>query len=131
MNAAPRNNKIQPQPQNHPISDDSYAKDQYSFKVALALPKHKFSGDLKDLEEKVNYMIGRSGNMVKLSESRMIKAYVCKVCGKEGVGHNIRIHIEANHLEGISIPCNICNKIFRTRPALREHKSKNHTNSIC
>ena len=52
MNAAPRNNKIQPQPQNHPISDDSYAKDQYSFKVDVALPKHKFSGDLKDLDEK-------------------------------------------------------------------------------
>ena len=31
------------------------------------------------------------------------KADKCKVCGKEGKGGNIKDHIEANHLKGLSI----------------------------
>ena len=131
MNAAPRKNKIQPQPQNHQILYDSYAKDPDSFKVAIDLPKQEFSGDLKDLDEKLNTMMGRSENMVKHSEGRMIKASVCQVCRKEGLRNVIRDHIEANHLEGISISCSICNQTVRTRNALRVHKYKHHANSIC
>ena len=96
-----RKNKFQPQPQNQLITYDSYAKDQDSFKVAVALPKHEFSGDLKDLDKKVNSMMGRSENMVKHNEGKMIKAHVCQVCGKEGTLTQIRNHIEANHLEGV------------------------------
>ena len=110
---------------------DSYAQDQDSFKVAVSLPKHKFSGDLKDLDEKVKSMMGRSESMVKLNERQKIKAYVCQVCGKEGLLTHIRNHIEANHLEGISIPCNICNHTVRSRKALGYHKSKHNTNSVC
>ena len=129
-NAGPRNNEIDPRPQNPKMPYDSFARDQDSFKVAVALPKHEFSGDLKDLDEKVKSMIGRSENMVKLNERRLIKAYVCQVCGKEGLGHHIRYHIEAYHLEGISIPCDSCDETFRTREALGKHNSKFHTNSI-
>ena len=130
MNAAPRKNTIHPQPQNQQITYDSYAKDQDSLKLAVSLPKHSFSGDLKDLDEKVKSMIGRSENMVKVSEGRMSKAYICQVCGKEGQWVNIRNHIEAHHLEGISIPCNICDHTFRTRQALGKHNFMFHKNSI-
>ena len=44
---------------------------------------------------------------------RMVKVYVCQSCGKEGTRPHIKNHIEANHLEGISIPCNICERTFR------------------
>ena len=55
------------------------------------------------------------------------KAYICKVCGKEGLKHHVADHVEANHLEGISLPCNICEKTsFRARNYLRKHKSKHH-----
>ena len=50
------------------------------------------------------------------------KAKICKVCGKEGQAISIRDHIEANHLEGISIPCNVCGKEFRSRNNLWRHK---------
>ena len=50
----------------------------------------------------------------------------CKVCGKEGMSNAIKDHIEANHLEGIIIPCNLCNKTFRTRVNLRHHKARDH-----
>ena len=130
-NAAPRKTETHPRPQNQQRPYDSYAQDQDSFKVVVALPKDEFSGGLKDLDEKVNSMIGRSKNMVKYSNNRqMIKAYVCQVCGKEGLGLQIRDHIEANHLEGISIPCNICNQTVRSRNALTKQKSKHHTNSV-
>ena len=32
-------------------------------------------------------------------------AYLCKVCGKEGRDNHIKDHIEANHLEGVVLPC--------------------------
>ena len=43
------------------------------------------------------------------------KADICKICGKEGKGNMIKDHIEANHLEGIDLPCNQCEKTFRYR----------------
>ena len=35
----------------------------------------------------------------------------CKVCGKEGKGRDIKDHVEANYIDGIAFPCNICEKI--------------------
>ena len=75
---------------------------------ALAIPS-KFSGDLEELDERVKSMMEKSLN--KYDTGRF--ADLCKVCGKEGKGWNIKEHIEANHLEGIVIPCNLCDKIFR------------------
>ena len=72
------------------------------------------SGDfLKELDEKVKSMMekGQNGG----------KRYVCKVCGKEGQWVAIRDHIEANHLEGVSLPCNVCGKEYRSRNNLRRH----------
>ena len=74
--------------------------------------------DLKGLDDKVKSMVEKSQNM--LPDGR--RAYVCKVCGKEGYCTSIRDHIEANHLEGVTLPCNICHKTFRSRMSLRKHK---------
>ena len=75
----------------------------------LAIPR-SFSGNFDDLEERLNSMMEKSVN--KLSDGRCL-AYLCKECGKEGMKSNIKDHIEANHLEGIVIPCNSCEKTFR------------------
>ena len=83
----------------------------------LAVPG-TFSGDLEELEERVKSMMEKSEN--KLTNGR--HADRCKVCGKEGNGTNIKDHIEANHLEGIIIPCNLCDKTFRSRNSFRTHK---------
>ena len=48
--------------------------------------------------------------------------YSCKVCGKEGQGLQIRDHIEANHMEGIVLGCDHCEKTFKSRSAMRAHK---------
>ena len=56
------------------------------------------------------------------------KARICKVCGKEGDRSAIIHHIEANHIAGISIPCDLCGQVVGTRHALAQHKSKHHRN---
>ena len=75
----------------------------------LAIP---LSGDLQQLDETVKSMMETSQNLVKNGEEQRL-AKICKVCGKEGHPTDIKRHIEANHLEGVSIPCNHCHKIFR------------------
>ena len=60
--------------------------------------------------------------------------FKCTICGKEAPGNydtgagrskarcNIENHIET-HLEGLSFPCQLCGKTFRSRNALAKHKS--------
>ena len=79
--------------------------------------QNRFSGDLEELEERVKSLMEKSQN--KLSDGR--KAFSCKVCGKEDYKKNIKGHIEAKHFEGISLPCNICNRTFRSRYGLKQH----------
>ena len=84
-----------------------------------------FSGDLEELEEMVKSMMEKSPNMHTSGHQR---ASVCKVCGKKGMGSAIKDHIEANHLEGIVLPCNLCGKTFRSRVSLRHHKKQHQNN---
>ena len=97
--------------------------------MAIALPNQEFAIDMTEVDQKIATMIGRGENMVEGLQKRMIKAFICQVCGKEA-GQKIQIkdHIEANHMEGISIPCNNCEKIFRSRKSLRFHNYRFHTN---
>ena len=88
----------------------------------VAIPNN-FSNDFKELDEKVNSMMKKSENLLPNGQR---KAHICKVCGKEGMGNDIKKHIEANHLEGVSIPCNFCERTFRSRKSLREHNIKYH-----
>jgi len=84
----------------------------------LAVTNYQFSGEMLELDEQVKSMMTKSENM--LPNGRQ-KADICNVCGKEGKGNAIKDHIEANHLEGVSIPCKDCEKTFRTRNGLRKH----------
>ena len=109
-------------------SDDPETEEKLS--TALAIP-NKFSGDLQALDVKVKSMMERSQNMIQCGKQangtpKQATAFICKVCGKEGRVYDIRDHIEANHLEGISIPCDYCDKVFTARRNLRLHKSKFH-----
>ena len=92
---------------------------------SIAIPNY-VSGDLKELDEKVKSMMEKTSNMMK-SGATQAYIYKCKVCGKEGAGIAIRDHIEANHMEGIALPCNNCGKAFRSRQSLRHHKCNNST----
>ena len=90
---------------------------------ALATCDLSFSGDQEELEQRVKLLMEESRNNYQNGRQ---KAKICKVCGKEGQGNAIKHHIEASHLEGIVIPCNICNTTFRSRQTLKEHQRKIH-----
>ena len=90
---------------------------------ALALPSN-IDENLQELEEQVNSMMTRT-------EKRNIHGqpiYQCTMCGKEAKNAHLKYHIEAKHLEGVSIPCNHCPNMFRSRSILAAHICKTHRN---
>ena len=96
----------------------------------LAIP-NEFSGDLQALDEKVKSMMGTSQNMIPKEKRadgtpRFVKASICNMCGKEDLATSIKNHIEAKHLEGISLPCDHCDKTYSSRSSLVSHKSRFH-----
>ena len=86
----------------------------------------EFSGELQTLDERVKSMMKKSQSMVPAGTLKRTKASICRVCGKEGHPKTIQDHIEAKHLEGISIPCALCGKTCPSRNALISHKSRYH-----
>ena len=54
------------------------------------------------------------------------RGFSCKVCDRNGDSGTIKDHIEAKHLEGISIPCNLCKIMLKSRSSLKMHKRRNH-----
>jgi hypothetical protein len=115
--------------QNNSFTSQTNSEDQIPLSAATALPKHEFSGDMKELDDKIESLKCRGENMLRHGAKKKESAYVCKVCGKEGQKPHIKTHIEAIHLEGISVPCNICVKTFKSRESLRMHNLRFHRDS--
>ena len=61
---------------------------------------------------------------------RIDGVWTCKVCGKTS-GRKLHLgwHIES-HIEGLSFPCNECDKTFRSRCSLYSHFSRFHRNDV-
>ena len=100
----------------------------------ISLPNF-VSGDFKELDEKVKSMMEKGKKMIPNGKQadgtpRHATSRICKVCGKEGALIAIRDHIEANHLEGVSLPCNVCGKVFRSRNRLRLHRCANDVQKL-
>ena len=106
--------------------DDSFSpqvksEDQRTLNKAVALPTHGISRDMKELDEKIENLLRRGQHTIRNGKI-MTTAYICNVCGKDGIKNHIISHIGGVHLEGISIPCNLCEKTFGSRESLRKHK---------
>ena len=108
-----------------PVSRNNPIKDISTFGQhddgAVALTCH-FSGNMQDLDDECNSMMEKT--LAKQIDGHPI--YRCTVCGKEAKSSHLKDHIEANHLEGISIPCNFCKKTFRSRHGMQLHKLRYH-----
>ena len=116
---------------------DNIIQDNKTGSNALALPKTSVfsanlqvrlrnlaTSNLQELDDTIKTMMETSENMIKVGKKHQ-RAKICKVCGKEGYSSDIKRHVEANHLEGVSVPCNLCDKILRWRHALSYHISRN------
>ena len=68
--------------------------------IALADQASNNAG-MESLDQQAKSMIAASENDNRHGTG---KARICKVCGKEGNWADIRNHIEANHIVGISVP---------------------------
>ena len=103
-----------------PISSPREAsRESLARTVAIA---NEHSSNMQKLDEQINALMTKTSRKNKHGRS----IFVCNVCGKEGNDSNMKHHIEANHLEGISIPCNFCEKMFRSRNAKAQHVSTYH-----
>ena len=98
--------------------------------TALTIPSQSRT-DLKALDEKVKSMMEKGQKKIPSGKHpngtpKHETSWICKVCGKEDKLANVIYHIETNHLEGISFPCDHCSTTFSSRYGLRKHKSKFH-----
>ena len=87
----------------------------------VALLKSNF-GDLQQLSNKVNSMMEKTFK----KKPNGLPLYLCTVCGKEAQSDSIKKHIEVNHLEGVAIPCMLCEKYFKSTRAFGMHNLKDH-----
>ena len=90
--------------------------------TALALNSNTAYTDTAELREKIKTMMLVSENDAPGKQNG--KARECKVCGKEGSPKAIIDHIEANHITGIVVPCNVCGKTYSSLNALFVHKTR-------
>ena len=104
------------------VNEQTEAHDYDAFTGTVALTSD-LSVNLQDLDFKVNSMMEKT-----TGKNIGQPLYRCRVCGKEARNGNLKIHIEANHLEGISIPCSLCQHNSRSRHGLGKHKMKYHGN---
>ena len=98
--------------------------------TTVVIPNQSLT-DLQILDEKVKSMMEKGQKMIPDGKQgngtpKLRTSYSCKVCGKEDLSKNLRTHIETNHLEGISIPCEYCDKTFSSRNNLAKHKFRFH-----
>ena len=76
----------------------------------------KSDADLSNINEVLDTMIQRIDGV-----------WTCSTCGKTTkLKGDIKRHAEI-HIEGVSHPCNICGKVFRSSNVLRVHMQQKHT----
>ena len=80
--------------------------------------------ELNHLDEQIKSMMDSTENFMTRKNGNRHRAYICKVCGKEGKGSDVSRHIEANHISNLSHSCDICGKTSRSRNGLRQHIAK-------
>ena len=110
---------IPPQPMTKKKAKDEYPPSNRSRDLAtldrVTVPIA--SSEMSELQNKINEHLERCED----------GKFRCTLCGKTATQKiQIEYHIEGLHLEGVSIPCPLCERTFRSRNSMREHKSRIH-----
>ena len=106
----------------HISSKNLISKDEVLKKGLFPKKSKFFLGDLKELDHQIKSSM--SVSQEKMPNGKSVN--ICKICGKEGERRTIIDHIEARHVEGVCHSCNLCQKTFKTRVALRQHRAYPH-----
>ena len=96
-----------------------------SGRVALA-DKTVVNVELDQLDEQINTMIDLTEKLDHLKR----KLAKCNICDYEAPRSYVVRHIEANHITGVTHPCEICGKTARSRHAMRKHMYSWHKNIL-
>ena len=102
-----------------------FQPEQMSKSESTVVTKDNSDDYLQQLDEKVKSLIEKSAKRMSVGKSQT-RVCVCKICGKEGQWVAIRDHIEAKHLEGVSLVCDQCGKTSKSMHGLRLHKNLIH-----
>ena len=94
------------------VSDKMVSSDR-----TVVYPKLEDSEKWQELESQIKSMIVPTAKRTAHGKA----AWKCQICGKEGYQSQIKSHVEVNHILGISLPCEVCEKTFRSRGALKKH----------
>ena len=65
-------------------------------------------GDSDNLDEQINSMLDATENFSTRKNGQRFKVFICKVCGKEAEQTDLKRHIEAFHISGITHSCEVC-----------------------
>ena len=96
---------------------------QFETRVALA-DKTVVNVELDQLDEQISTMVDLTEKFDHLKR----KLAKCNICGHEAPRSYVVRHIEANHITGVTHPCEICGKTARSRHAMRKHMYSWHKN---
>ena len=105
-----------------PIRNRNHTNNSTIYERIVALIDSSDLTDLTELAEKVKSMMSFSENNSK----RNGRARICNICGKEDNYTTIMRHIEANHLNNLKIPCQLCGKVLKNRNSLATHCAQSH-----
>ena len=115
----PKEQKPQKQRVFHPNNQTSVS---HNTTVATMSYNTTVSADLEDLDHQIRSMITKS-DVSAVGKGKM----VCNICGKNGMFmSDMKRHIEANHISGVSHTCDICGSISRSKHGLRQHMKSYH-----
>lgn len=99
-------------PQSKSRNYEKYNPEKAESKFTMAVN----SENETEVEEKIN------SNIVQNEDGKL----ACGLCGKTATTRqNIKSHIQT-HMDGLSYPCNSCEKTFRSSMARRMHIHRNH-----
>ena len=91
--------------------------------AVVALETNSTVANNQDLDHQIKSMMTMTDIKTANGEKYLAS---CNICGKQTASNNMPSHIEANHIDGISHPCDICGKTSRSRHALATHKHSYH-----
>jgi len=97
-------------------TDINETQNENHMEEAVAVTDNTVAVDLQNLDSQIDSMITAGQE----------KGKSCIVCGKQGSNIDIRRHIEAVHITGVSHICNICGNTSRSRHGLKQHVAHYH-----
>ena len=87
--------------------------------IDISRPNVEAYVELEKLDEQVKSLMEASENMISKG-NRSERAWLCKLCGKEGRKFKIMNHIEAIHVRtNVLLPCDLCGNSSRFRHVLK------------